>query len=461
MSAGMEQSLGMSLQQTLSPQMQQSLHILQAPIPELRQMVAAELAENPALEEVVPTAEDVSSSEAGTSSDLDDAWGEVYGQAGGGDPWTSEAMERRQFFFDSQTRVPTLQEFLLGQLATEDVPGRLVPAARVIIGHLDEAGYYRGAIEEAAYPLGLTVAEAEEALGYVQGFDPPGVAARDLAECLELQLRREGTGSGKGLAVRIVHGHLEDLARRRLPEIARALGVPQAEVVRAAAEIRDLNPRPGLAFARNENLTIIPDVFVRPDGDDFVVGLNESDLPHVRVSDSCKDMVTAPGQSREVREFLRDKIRGGRFLIKCIEQRQQTILSIAREIVARQADFFRHGPSHLRPMTMAVVAEAVGVHETTVSRAVSGKYMECPQGVFELKYFFTTGYTTEDGATLSNESVRAAISEIVKAEDARKPLSDQDLVNALAERGLRVARRTVAKYREQLGILPSNLRRQI
>ena len=455
MIAGMEQSLGMSLQQTLSPQMQQSLQILQAPITELRQMVAAELAANPALEEVSPVGEDVVPVEEGSA--LDDAWGEAYGQARGGDPWTTEAMERRQFFFDSQTRDPTLQEFLLDQLATEEVPADLVPSARVIIGNLDDAGYFRGTIEEAAYPLGLTVARAEEALAVVQGFDPPGVAARDLAECLELQLRRRGLG--EGLAARMVRGHLEDLARRRYHDIARALGVPHAEVVRAAGEIRDLDPRPGLAFARNENPTIIPDVYVREDGDGFLVGLNESDLPQVRVSDDCKDLVTAPGQARDVREFLREKIRGGKFLIKCIEQRQQTVLAIARQIVERQEDFFRYGPSHLRPMTMAVVAAAVGVHETTVSRAVSGKYLECSQGVFELKYFFTTGYTTDEGVSLSNESVRAAISEIVKGEDARKPLSDQDLVSALAERGLRVARRTVAKYREQLGILPSNLRR--
>jgi RNA polymerase sigma-54 factor len=223
--------------------------------------------------------------------------------------------------------------------------------------------------------------------------------------------------------------------------------------------IRQLDPRPGAAFAFDENQVISPDVTVAEEDGEFHVRLNDGDLPNLRLSDGYKDMVGLGGEGRDVREFLREKIRGGRFFIKCLQQRQQTILAISEEILKRQKDFFVGGPSHLRPMTMSQVAEAVGVHETTVSRAVSGKYMATPHGVFELKYFFTSGYTTEDGGTLSNESVRQAIQELVKTENPKKPLSDQALAEALAGQGIPIARRTIAKYREQLGILPSSMRK--
>ncbi|MGB8465515.1 MAG: hypothetical protein WCE49_11260, partial [Terrimicrobiaceae bacterium] len=195
------------------------------------------------------------------------------------------------------------------------------------------------------------------------------------------------------------------------------------------------------------------------DGDAYMVSLNDDEVPSLRIGDGYKDMLSQSAGDREVRDYLREKIRGGRFFIRCVQQRQHTLLNIAREIVERQRDFFDLGPAHLRPMTMSKVAQAVGVHETTVSRAVSGKYMATPRGLFELKYFFTSGYTTDNGESVSNESVRQAIAEIVRSEDSRHPLSDQDIVAMLSERGLPIARRTVAKYREQLGVLPSHLRK--
>jgi RNA polymerase sigma-54 factor len=456
--AGIEQIQGLSLQQALSPQMQQSLGILQAPITELRQLVATELAENPALEEQTPeTASDPHPGEPAGGA-LADEWREAYAQRAASEPWTAEALERRRHFFDSQTRPQTLHEFLLEQLHQEDIPEHLLEPARIIIGNLDDNGWFRGTLEEASYPLGLTPSDAERALEYVQALDPPGVAARDLAECLLLQLRRKGRG--ESLEARIVTGHLEALARRKIPEIAAALDTTPAEVQEAAAAIKSLDPRPGRAFAPDDNPVVVPDVVIERDGDDYTVTLNESEIPALRISDDAKDMIGLGTQNREVRDYLRDKIRGGRFFIRCIQQRQQTILHIAREIAARQRDFLESGPSHLRPMTMSQVAAATGVHETTVSRAVSGKYMATPQGLFEMKYFFTSSHATDTGQTLSNESVRQAIQDIVKSENPRDPLSDQALVGALAGRGIRVARRTVAKYREQLGILPSNLRRE-
>lgn len=454
--AGLEQYQGLSLQQTLSPQMQQSLHILQAPITELRQLVAEELAVNPVLEEVVTDQGEEKGSAEPEGASLEDEWRDYYVQ-GGGERWTAEDGERRQHFFDSQTREPTLGEFLGEQLGTGDFSDEEKRCAAVILGNLDGNGYYLGPIEEAAYPLGLTVAEAEGVLERLQGFDPAGVCARDLRECLLIQLRR--SGEGETVAARIVEKYLEELARKKWGDIAKGLGVTADEVVAAAARIRQLDPRPGLAFAPDENPVVSPDVVVVEVEGHYEVELNETDLPHLRISNSYKDLVGMGKQPKEVRHFLRERIRGGRFFMKCLEQRNNTLLAIARVIVNKQGDFLERGPEALHPMTMSEVAAEVGVHETTVSRAVSGKYIATPRGLFELKFFFTSGYRTSEGEAVSNESVRQAIRELVRSEDGRKPLSDQQIVRLLGERGLNVARRTIAKYREQLGILPSHMRK--
>lgn len=457
--AGLEQYQGMSLQQALSPQMQQSLNILQAPITELRQLVSAELAENPVLEDIHQEGDVVESPERDTPEGLDDEWQEYYAQKATAEPWTTEALERRQHFLDSQTRPPTLLEFLGTQIECEGFGGKERAAADVILGNLDENGYFRGEIEEAAYPVGLTVAEAEAVLESIQQWDPPGVAARDLRECLLIQLRRNGHGDS--LAAGVVSDHLEELGRRKLAEIARAMGVTSSDIQDAAEKIRELEPRPGHFFARDENQIITADVVVeRGDDGEYSVRLNDVDLPQLRISNDYKDMIGLGGQGKDVRNFLREKIRSGRFLMKCIEQRNQTLLAITREIVSLQKEFLDLGTSAMRPMTMSHIASAVGVHETTVSRAVSGKYMVCPQGIFELKFFFTSGYTAEDGTMVSNEGVRQSIADFIKNEDSAKPLSDQHLVKMLAEQGITVARRTIAKYREQLGILPSHLRKR-
>lgn len=456
--AGMDQIQGLALQQTLSPQMQQSLNVLQAPVMELRQLVAAELQSNPALEEEPRQIEDRSRETTDHQEGMDNEWREYFAQRATAEPWTAQALEKRQHFFDSQTRDPTLQEVLLEQLAMTELPAELLPAAKAVIGNLDDNGYFREAIEEVAYLGRCTNLQAEEALERVQQLDPPGVAARNLSECLAIQLARKGEADS--LESKIVKNHLDELGRRKLPEIARALGVTVSDVQAAAAAIGKLDPRPGRAFASEPQMIAVPDVFVEMDGDDaYTVRLNDDEVPSLRISNDYKDMLAQAAAGRELREYLREKIRGGRFFMKCLQQRQQTLLQIAREIVTRQKEFFDLGPSHLRPMTMGQVADAVGVHETTVSRAVSGKYMQTPRGIFEMKYFFTSGYTTEGGDVVSNESVRQAIVEIVKGESTQRPLSDQEIVEALQGRGIPIARRTVAKYREQLGILPSHLRK--
>lgn len=455
--AGMEQIQGLALQQTLSPQMQQSLHILQAPLMELRQLVTAELEANPTLEEepreVAREPEDEESQRPG----LTDQWNEYYAQRATSEPWTADAQARRQHFFDSQTKAPTLQQHLLDQMNGSEISSQNRGIALVIIGNIDDQGYLRATVAEMASQAGGLEEEVEKVIEMVQGFDPAGVAARDLSECLFIQLRR--SGRQYSLESRIVQHYLEELSRRKLPEIARLCHVSLADVQNAAESIARLEPRPGRPFSAEDEQTILPDVIVERDGDDYVVSLNDDEIPSLRIGDRYKDMLSQAAGDREVRDYLRDKIRGGRFFIRCVQQRQHTLLNIAREIVDRQRDFFDLGPAHLRPMTMSKVAQAVGVHETTVSRAVSGKYLASPRGLFELKYFFTSGYTTNNGEAVSNESVRQAIAEIVRTEDSKHPLSDQDIVAMLSERGLPIARRTVAKYREQIGILPSHLRK--
>ncbi len=448
----MEQIAGMALQQTMSPQMQQSLNILQAPLTELRQLVATELRENPALEEVLP---DNPAEEPARKSELEDQWNEYYAQRAVSEPWTREALDKRQHFFDSQTRPQTLQEHLLEQLLTASWTKPEARIAVEIIGNLDEQGYFRTDSEDVAYAAGSDALEVERVLEKVQEFDPPGIAARNLGECLFLQLKRQGRQYST--EARIVRHHLEELGRKKIQEIAAALDLPVPEVQQAAEAISKLDPRPGRAFSTEPEQIVIPEITVERDGDDYLVRLSSDEIPVLRISDSYKDML--PESSREVREYLRDKIKGGKFFIRSIQQRQQTLMNIGREIVSRQREFLDHGPSHLRPMTMSQVADAVGVHETTVSRAASGKYIATPQGIFEIKYFFTHGYTNSEGESVSNESVRQAILAIVRDESPKHPHSDQDMVRLLEGQGLAVARRTVAKYREQLNILPSHLRK--
>jgi RNA polymerase sigma-54 factor len=272
-----------------------------------------------------------------------------------------------------------------------------------------------------------------------------------------LQLERAGRQST--LEYRIVSDFMEALGKRRIPEMARGTGTEVDEVQDALENIARLEPRPGRAFLPDNDQYILPEVFVHRSGDDYVVTTNNEHIPHLRISNTYKDLMSQDGNTAEVRNYIREKIRAGKFLIKSLHQRQQTILNIAKEIVARQRDFMERGVSALKPLTMVQVAQVVGVHETTVSRAVSGKYMQTPQGIFEMKYFFTAGIQTASGDGMSNTSVKDMIAEMFKNEDQGKPLSDQEVVKMLADKGIVIARRTVAKYRTELNILPSNLRK--
>ena len=454
------------MQQVLAPQLQQSLHILQAAALELQNIVQQELQTNPVLEEETGT----SDSEEGSKEDgefqeeferlakLDEEWRDYMSQNVSYSSRNPEDEERRQFFFDSIASQETLQRHLWEQLNTADVNKSQREAAELIIGNMDDLGFLQAPLEEISQNTGHPLGELEEMLSLIQTFHPVGVGARDLRECLLIQLRR--LGKGDSLEHQIVDQHLEDLGRKRLPELARRLGVTVEQVQRAANFISTLDPKPGQIFTADPNNYVLPDVSVDKVGEDYTVSLNSDQVPHLRISKTYKDLMTQGANGTEVRDYIREKIRSGKFLIKSIHQRQQTILNIANEIVKRQNEFLENGSAFLKPMTMVQIAEAVGVHETTVSRAISGKYMATPQGVFEMKYFFTPGYQTAAGAALSNTSVKEAISDLVRNEDARNPLSDKEIVEILSDRGIPIARRTVAKYRAELNILPSNLRKQ-
>ncbi len=465
----------LALQQVLSPQLQQSLLVLQTPLLELRNLVQQEMETNPVLEElpnepgaddrgeVEPSDDDNFKAEFEKLASLDEEWRDYMAQSAGSgaDAFrrSREAKDTRQFFFDSIAVQETLQQNLLGQLNQSALNATNRKAAELIIGNIDDNGFLQSTPEEMALNAGISKEDFEKMLTLIQSFYPAGVGARDLRECLLIQLKREGKDNG--LEYKVVSEHMDDLGRRRFPEIARRMGISVEDVQKAADNIARLNPRPGQVFAAPPQNYVLPDLTVEKVDGEYQIILNNEQIPHLRISNLYKDVIASGRtQSSEVKDYIRDKIRSGKFLIRSIHQRQQTISSIAQQIVARQRDFLEHGPSHLKPMTMAEVADAVGVHETTVSRAVSGKYMATPQGIFEMKYFFTPGYQTVAGESLSNTSVKEAVLDLVKREDGNEPLSDNEIVKILSERGIPIARRTVAKYRTELNILPSHMRRK-
>ncbi len=432
---------------------------------ELRSLIQQEIEANPTLEveDIEPKLEEKSREkeefreEFDRLTKLDDEWRDYMAQSASYARRSTEEDERRQFFFDSLTEEQTLQQHLFEQLRGTDLPKSDIQLGELLIGNIDDSGFLTTTPEEVAGNTGLDVEDLNRLLQLVQTFHPVGVGARNLRECLLIQLKR--LGKEGALEWKIISNHLEDLAKKRYPEIARRCGTNIECVQRAANFIATLDPKPGQIFAPDPNHYVLPDVTVEKIGGRWIISLNGDQIPHLRISNTYKDLMAQDTNKDDVREYIREKIRSGKFLIKSIHQRQQTISNIAHEIVARQKEFLEHGPSGLKPLTMVQIAEVVGVHETTVSRAISGKYMATPHGVFDMKYFFTPGYQTADGETMSNTSVKGVIDELVGKENSKKPLSDKEIVELLEKKGIPIARRTVAKYRNELNILPSNMRK--
>lgn len=455
----------------LAPQLRQSLELLQVPMLELRTLVQQEMEQNPTLEEQPQEAEQIEIEPAVTEvaeetgikdefeklAKLDEEWRDYFNQNQGTQRYSSEEAARRQYFLDSLSQSVSLQQHLMNQLTLAELSEADGQMGELLVGSINEEGYLSSPLDELAATTGFPSVELERVLAIVQDFDPIGVGARDLRECLLLQLRR--LGKGDSLAADVVRGHLDDLGARRFADIARALKTPVEEIHDAARLISTLEPKPGRIFEADATSYVTPEVSIQKVDGEYVIILNNDQIPRLHISDHYRQLMSDTGTSADVKTYIRDKVRAGLFLIKSINQRQQTIFNIAREIVAVQRDFLDHGVTHLRPLTMAQVAAIVGIHETTVSRAIANKYMQTPRGTYEMKYFFTPGYRTADGQSVSNKTIKDAIAKLVEEEDPAQPLSDQEMVARLGEQGFKVARRTIAKYRDELKILPSHLRK--
>lgn len=457
----------MGLQQRLSPMMRQSLEILQAPALELRQLVQQELETNPTLEEESPDHSLDESEEQASEQDEElrelEQWDEDYREeqilSGQHLGRNREHEELQEHLYDSIASPLTLASYLQEQVATAPLVRGERQAFDILVAALDVRGYLDISLEDVALDNMLSLDDVETAYSTLLTFDPPGVGARNLADCLLIQLQRRGYATH--LATTILEEHFDSFIRNRRPEIARALHTTVAEVNQAADLIATLTPRPAEPFSEDDSRTINPDMIITSDeSGEFTAILNESVLPRLRVSRYYKDLLSEESSDKVTRGFVRDKIRAGKFIIQCIEQRQETLRKIAHQIIQRQQAFLESGISALRPMTMQQIADAIGVHETTVSRAINGKYTVTPHGVFELRRFFTAGFQSADGTDIANTSVKTRLAALVAAENPAKPLSDNKLSILLNEEGLTVARRTIAKYREALGIPPTNLRRK-
>ena len=512
LSQGLRQVQKQTQSLVLAPQLRQSLKILQVPALELRSAILEELQTNPLLEEVgsnddsldgeeiEPSPDEISESEDSefdnlpeeniktdeNSEQTDEDWDEpaedlmdldfsdefsvlqemqedlrehyereYEGEAQLGN---SEAEEKRQFFFDSLVAETSLQEHLLDQLKMADTTEGQAKACEYLIGSLDENGFLTTPLSELGLLSELPLKDLQEGLKILQSFDPVGIASTDLQDCLIKQMEVRQWEST--LAYRIVSEQFKLLVRRRVPELSRKLSHPTDAIHEALKQIAELDPAPGKRFSEDSNQAVAADAEVEKVGKEWVIHLNNDYVPRLRLNKTYKELITKETLSAKEKEYVRNQMRAGKFLINSIEQRQNTIERITKKILEKQEDFFLHGTSKLHPMTMAQLAEEIEVHETTVSRATANKYLRTPHGLFPFKFFFTPGYSGKDGDTVSNTSVKEIIGTIIEQEDPKKPLSDRAIVDKLAERDIKLARRTVAKYREELGIAPTNLRRQ-
>ena len=468
------QSLKLTQQPIMTPQLQQAIKLLQLTRMELMDLVRQEEEENPILEEVnEPQVETEpletnyetpapSPSETKESSGEDSGMPALDWRTNGYSSRAkrSEEEDDRPTFENFLTKKATLADNLLWQLRLNDFSEEERVIGTLIIGNLNEDGLLQGSLEEIASQSGFDLGNLETVLQKVQAFDPPGVGARDLRECLLLQAQQ--VYPGESLVQKIISDRLGQLAKRNYQAIARELQVPMEEVVRATRLISELDPKPGRSFSDENIPYITPDVYVYKVGEEYVVVLNEDGLPKLRISPYYRDILREQVPSTgEAKEYINEKIRSALWLIKSIHQRQRTIFRVSKSIVRFQREFLDRGVAHLRPMVLKDVALDVEMHESTISRVTSNKYIHTPQGIFELKYFFNSSINTARGENIASESVKEKIREILSKEDTQKPYSDQELVEILKRQDILIARRTVTKYREMLGVLPSTRRKQI
>lgn len=477
MAMEMRQQLKMSQQLVMTPQLQQAIKLLQLTRLELQDLVRQELEENPLLEETaeieeihepdaLETAEqelepaentaEFHEVETGEETLRDwDSYLDGYNYSAG-EQYSGE--DERPSFENLLTRQGTLIDHLLWQLHMGQYSEMDVRVGEVIIGNIDESGYLRASLTEIAEASNASEDDVMDVLECIQEFDPPGVAARDLRECLLIQARFLGM---KGSVVEgILLSHISDLEKRNYKQIARALKVDINQVLMAAKIIGGFDPRPGSSFNSDDVHYISPDIFVHKVGDDYVVMLNEEGLPSLKISNQYADVRGNGSIDSQTEEYIGEKVRSAMWLIKSIQQRQRTIYKVAKSIIRFQREYFDRGIEYLRPLVLRDIAEDIGMHESTISRVTTNKYMQTPQGLFELKYFFNSGLSTSEGEFLASESVKNMIREIIEKEDSKKPLSDQKIAELLSGQTVNIARRTVTKYREMLKFGSSSERKR-
>jgi RNA polymerase sigma-54 factor len=469
--------LKLGQQLTMTPQLQQAIRLLQLPALELQAHIrelletnvmlepteetegtgAFEAVESPSAEHEQPETPE-RAQEENTVEVVDEGWGEQSVGAAEA-PWNSDDDERQQEFADASGQ--SLQEHLLWQLELVKLEPREFAIARAIIDAISDDGYLTEPLEEIANTLRPEIecdaTEVESVLAGVQALDPPGVGARSVGECIELQLRQlDPATPGFNTAIEIARHHLELVAERELSLLRRELRATEEEIACALALVRSCHPRPGATVSTGSAEYVVPDVFVRRTDHGWSVEINSATLPRVRLNSSYASLIGRNASHATMRAQLQE----ARWLLKSLEIRHETLIKVARSIVERQQAFLEHGDEHMRPMILKDIAEAVGMHESTISRVTSGKYMHTPRGVFELRYFFSSQVEGADGSGTSSTAIRAKIKKLVKEEDAEMPLSDGRIAELLSGEGIPVARRTVAKYREAMGIAPSNERRR-
>jgi len=472
----------------MTSQMIQSIEMLQLPLMVLAEQINQELIENPALEieEPPPAEDDAERDDLDHKEDeeferlaevtQDDQWDEYLEGLTSRRRYSGDEDPKRDAIANTPAPERDLRGALEEQLGISEVDARSRALALLIVGNIDDNGYVAYPLEEifeaentaaaAAAEKGaeygglgpVSDEEAGAALALVQSLDPAGIGARTVEECLLLQLGR--SGEDDEFEARVIRDHFDDLLHNRLPKVAKDVGVSIERVKEALEKIRHLSLRPGLMYSRSEARYIIPDVTVEEVDGEFVVTMNDYHTPRLRISNAYREMLTGAKRGSEEGRFIREKIQSAKWLIDAIEQRRSTVEKIARRIVAIQRPFMVDGVAQLKPLMMQEVADQIGMHVSTVSRAIHDKYMDTPQGTFAMRYFFTGGFESADGSEESSKSVMSRIKEMVDAEDPKKPLSDKQIMEKLEVSGISIARRTVAKYRDRLAIPSSRQRKK-
>ncbi len=487
MALHMRQDIRMGLQLVMTPQLQQAIKLLQLSRIELSELVRDELMENPMLEEAQEIG--TSSEEPVTSVEMQDAVdqpSEVAAEPSSGpEAVQPEEAPRESVDWDAYadstpfqpgaaadsggdelppfdanlTRVETLADHLLWQVRLSNFSEPDEEIAEYLVRNLSPAGYLQdGSTMQVARKLGYATLKVEQVIRKLQQLDPYAILSRNLAECLWVQANHPDHPIEDPLVLAIIAKHLHNLEIRNYQAVARDTGEALEEVYEATKVIMGMDPRPARAFSAEAAQYITPDVFILRAGEDFVVSLNEDGVPRLRISAMYREVL---GDHPKAKEYISERMRSAQWLIRSIQQRQRTILKVTRSILKFQREFFERGPQHLRPLILRDVAEDIEMHESTVSRVTTNKYVHTPHGIFELKYFFNAGITRTTGDDLASEAVKSRISKLLATEDTAHPYSDQKLVELLQKEGIDIARRTVAKYREQLGVLSSSKRRKL